>query len=521
MSGIARFTTVAIVVGLAGGAVVLATRAARPQHQGQHFRTYAYFRDAAGLPVGASVKIAGIVVGEIDSLAIENGQARLGMRLRDDVVLWDDAWVTKKATSALADNYVEISPGGPDPEVPQSVTHRRLRSGEPIARVVEAATTDRVLRGLEHAIPRGDEELRRLDDFTEESRQWVAGPLSERLARLDRDIASGKLSDPLHAAADASARFDDTLARAAADVHRAVPALDARLDGLVGDSARARDRIRSSRAELADGLADLRRDLDQADEVAARAKDFLGELAEPDRERQGTLARLIDDPSTGDELVDVTTELRQSAADLDRLKAVIGLRAEWNLLAAVPRFYVTAEITARRGQFYNIEIEKGPWGDRPDITITQDPVTGAFDRTVSIHERARFTVQWGQRFGRFAVRGGIKESMFGVGVDAAFGDGRLKLSLDAMESSFARTPRLKLAAALEVFRSIYVLGGIDDALIAGEDLDIGPADQVPKQFQRLRYGRDYQLGFDFRFTDRDVSALLRLYGSFLAALFAT
>jgi hypothetical protein len=140
---------------------------------------------------------------------------------------------------------------------------------------------------------------------------------------------------------------------------------------------------------------------------------------------------------------------------------------------------------------------------------------------VTIRERARFTVQWGQRFGRFAMRAGIKESMFGVGVDAAFGNGRLRFSLDAMESSFARTPRIKMAAALEVFRSVYVLGGIDDALAPGGELSISDADDVPQQFQTLRYGRDYQLGFDFRFTDRDVGALLRLYGAFLAGLFAT
>lgn len=521
MSVIARLTTVAILGGIAIGGGVLITRYARPQTQGEDFRTYAYFRDAQGLPVGASVKIAGIVVGEIDSLAIENGQARLGMRLRDDVVLWDDAWVEKKAASALADNYVEISPGGPDPDIPASLTRRRLRSGEPIARVIEASTTDRVLRGLEHAIPRGDDMIRVADQLTEESRQWVAGPLSERLARLDRQIATGGLSEPLHRAAEATARFDATLARAERNVRASAPAVGARLDGLVGDTAAARDRIVGARTDLAAGMEDVRDGLDQADPLAVKAGAFLGELNQPDRERQGTLARLIDDPTLGDELAEATIEMRASVSDLDRLKAVIGLRAEWNLLASTPRFYVTAEITARRGQFYSVEIEKGPWGDRPDIQLVENLATGGFDRTVAFREKARFTVQWGQHIGRFAVRAGLKESMFGVGIDAAFGHGRLRLSLDAMESSFARTPRIKVAAALEVFRSIYVLGGIDDALVAGGELSILPSDDVPAQFAKLRYGRDYQLGFDFRFTDRDVGALLRLYGAFLAGLFAT
>jgi hypothetical protein len=83
-------------------------------------------------------------------------------------------------------------------------------------------------------------------------------------------------------------------------------------------------------------------------------------------------------------------------------------------------------------------------------------------------------------------------------------------------------PRLKLAAALQVFQSVYVLGGIDDALAPGGELPIrASSSDVPRQLESLRYGRDYQIGFDLRFTDRDVPALLRLYGAFLAGLFAT
>jgi len=521
VSKIARLTTIVVLGGLAIGGGLGIRKAMRPHHQGQGYHTYAYFRDAQGLPLGASVKVAGIVVGEIDSLAIENGQARLGMRLRNDVVLWDDAWVTKKATSALADNFVEISPGGPDPEIPASFTRRRLRNGEPIARVVEASTTDRVLRGLAHAIPRGDALLEDVNLFTEEGRQMVAGPMSERLARLDRQLAEGGLSGPLHAAAEATARFDQRLERAARSIHAQAPVVDAKLTDLVAQTATARDRLRTARADLAAGMQDLRANLDGADQAAATASSFLAELNEPDRDRQGTLARLIDDPEVGNQLVDTTASVRESFNDLDRLKAVIGLRAEWNLLGSTPRVYVTAEVTARRGQFYSVEIEKGPWGARPELELDYDRATNTYNRKVTIREDTRFTVQWGQRFGRFAIRAGIKESMFGVGVDAAFGHGRLKLSLDAMESSFSRTPRIKLAAALEVFRSVYVLGGIDDALVEGGELPILPSSEVPGTFQSLRYGRDYQVGFDFRFTDRDVSGLLRLYGAFLAGLFAT
>ncbi|MEZ4403922.1 MAG: MlaD family protein [Kofleriaceae bacterium] len=516
MSRLARATTWLVLGGLAVGAGVAAVRLARPTVVGQGFHTYVYFRDANGLPVGSRVKIAGIVVGEIDGLAIADGQARVSMRLRDDVVLWEDAWAEKKAASPLADNYVELSPGGPDPEHPDAPATRQLRSGEPITRVLENATTDRVLRGLEHAIPRAVDNVVAAGQVSDSAREWVAGPLSERLARLDAELVDGALARPLEAAAAQLAGFDDRLATAQRRVATAVPAVDRGLDRLVAQTERARAQVADSKASVATQLGELRADLDQVDPAVAQARAFLADVGGGD-DRSGRLAQLLDDPGAADDLAEATGDLAEAARDLDRLTTAIGLRGEYNLVAGAPRFLVSAEIGTRTDNFYLIEIEKGPWGAAPTSTLTEAP-GGRYVRSSTIVDGSRFTAQWGHRFGPLAVRAGLKESMFGVGVDAAFGHGRLRLSADLMESSFARTPRLKLVAALEVFRSIYVITGADDVLIPGADLPIGPAGPVPTTLGRLHYGRDYLLGFELRFTDRDVPALLRLYGAFIASL---
>ena len=516
MSRVARTTTAVVLAALVVGGGTVVYRAVRPARHGGHFRSYAYFRDANGLPVGSRVKIAGIVVGTIDGLTIENGQARVDLILDDDVVLWDDAWIEKKAASPLADNYVEISPGGPEPDQPVD-EHRRLRSGEPIPRVLETATTDKVLRGLERSIPRSLDRVIAVDRMTDEARQWVAGPLSERLARLDRQLNAGALAAPLTTAAARTAAFDEAVGRAADQVHAAVPVVDRGLDELVASTAAARQRLAALRADVADGLAAARDGLDQIDGYAATARSLLDELAPGEAERQGRLARLIDDPATADELEDTTAELAVAARDLDRLKALIGLRAEWNLIAGAPRFVVSTELGTGRDSFYLIEIEKGPWGGVPDTQLTAG-ADGTFTRTSRIAERSRFTAQWGRRFGPLSIRAGLKESMFGVGADAVLVGGRLRLSVDAMESNFSTIPRLKLIAALQVFRAAYVVGGVDDALNPGHDLAIAPGAANPQTLSRLHYGRDAVLGFDLRFTDADVTALLRLYGTFLATL---
>ena len=116
-------------------------------------------------------------------------------------------------------------------------------------------------------------------------------------------------------------------------------------------------------------------------------------------------------------------------------------------------------------------------------------------------------------------RYGIKESTGGIGADADFNwwDRDLKLSLDGFDATFDKYPRIKLSAAYELFRHIYVLGGIDELLNAPKTLDIVTGtSEVPIQFETFRYGRDVFFGAMLKFNDEDLAALLTDGGSALS-----
>ena len=137
-----------------------------------------------------------------------------------------------------------------------------------------------------------------------------------------------------------------------------------------------------------------------------------------------------------------------------------------------------------------------------------------------IHDTLRFTAQFGKRLGPIALRGGVKDSTMGVGIDALMLDGRLQLSTDVF-GSFQRTPRVKVVAALAVFRSLYVLAGIDDAFNTPGYLQISNGNtDVPQHLSTLRFGRDYFLGATLHFTDVDLATLLRVYGAMIAGALA-
>ncbi|HVK76486.1 MAG TPA: MlaD family protein [Kofleriaceae bacterium] len=523
MRWVSRLTTAAIVAIVATALVVAIVSVAKPATVTGNFETSALFRDASGLPVGSRVVIAGVTVGRIDRLTIEGNLARVHMRLIDDVVILDDAFATKKASSALGDNYVEISPGGPDPADPGDTRpRRRLRSGEPIPLVVEATTTDRVLRSVERALPRLDDNLAAANAFLDEGREWVSGDFAQRIAALERRLDDGAIARPLREVHDATVRFDERTTELAGNVADGAPVVARRLRELPGQIAAVTGDLRDARAQVTGSLGDARAKIDEADRYIDQAGELIDELAGAPGAKQGRLARMINDPSAGESLAATAADVESVTGALDRVKTTLGFRTEFNLLAVQPRFYVTAELAARNDTFYLIEAEKGPTGDNPAVTLVAIPDSGEFQRSSLISEKLRFTAQWGRRFGRsVSVRLGIKESQFGAGVDVALVGGHLKLTLDAMESNFSEAPRIKVAAALRVFRELYVLGGVDDVLTDGAELRIAPwgvAEPVPNQFETLRYGRDYYLGFELRFHDQDINRILMIYGALIAGL---
>jgi phospholipid/cholesterol/gamma-HCH transport system substrate-binding protein len=74
---------------------------------------YAEFANVAGVAPGASVRIAGVEVGEVGDIALQGDRARLALRLFSGVTVYKDAQVELKAFGALGDKYVMIYPGTP------------------------------------------------------------------------------------------------------------------------------------------------------------------------------------------------------------------------------------------------------------------------------------------------------------------------------------------------------------------------------------------------------------------------
>jgi phospholipid/cholesterol/gamma-HCH transport system substrate-binding protein len=514
---VSRVVTIVVVVGVALLVTVWIRSRMPTQKVGDKFTTCALFRDGSRLAVGSPVMIAGVRVGEVTSLSVEGPFARIDMRLLNDINIPTDSWVTKRAYSPFGDSYIEIIPTGTDAGAP---TAQRLRSGECLARVLEGASTDRMLRAINDVMPDFVRGLDRVHEVALYGRKWALGTLEDKVYDVDHWLDEGHVEHPLERADQAMRRLEAGATSAADAIHGTAPKVDNVLDRVQRGVDTARKRMAELNVDLRSGMQNAREGLNKIDQPVDDFAELVAAVNEGrGNDAKGTLGRLINNPSTADSIEDATDTVREGTSSFSRFKSYLGLRTEYNIFATQPRFYVTAEVRARTDKFYLVELEKGPLGGLPEDQISDAIGVPEYSRHQEIHDRLRFTVQFGKTFGNwFQIRGGIKESTFGFGADMLLRQGKLKISGDVF-GSYQYTPRIKLAGALSVFRSIYIIAGIDDILNDPGNLLIRKGNtNVPIQFDEVRFGRDYFLGAELHFDEADLSMLLRVYGALLVGL---
>src|SRR5262245_46950470 len=102
---------VGLFVVVSAGAVWLACETVRKDVGGSRgYTVHAYLKDASGLATHSRVAIAGIPVAQIESIKLEDGKARVDIKVKPDVVLWHNAKVGVRSASLLGENVLVITP---------------------------------------------------------------------------------------------------------------------------------------------------------------------------------------------------------------------------------------------------------------------------------------------------------------------------------------------------------------------------------------------------------------------------
>jgi phospholipid/cholesterol/gamma-HCH transport system substrate-binding protein len=85
----------------------------------------ARFGSVSGLKTGAQVDMAGVEIGQVDGIRLDNQRqvAIVRLKIKKDVILTDDVIASVKTSGLIGDKFIKLTPGGSD---------RILKSGDMI-----------------------------------------------------------------------------------------------------------------------------------------------------------------------------------------------------------------------------------------------------------------------------------------------------------------------------------------------------------------------------------------------------
>jgi phospholipid/cholesterol/gamma-HCH transport system substrate-binding protein len=85
---------------------------------GQGYELHALFTNVGGLKEGATVVIAGVDVGRVQSITLENYKAEVVLTVERGLEVQEDAIASIKTKGLIGEKYIQITPGGAEEIIP-------------------------------------------------------------------------------------------------------------------------------------------------------------------------------------------------------------------------------------------------------------------------------------------------------------------------------------------------------------------------------------------------------------------
>lgn len=457
----------------------------------------ALFDDVLGLEPASPVQVAGIDVGRITRVELDEGKARVFMEIERKVELYDDAGVEKVAISLLGDYKLALEPG--------SASRARIPDGGEIQNVKSLSDIDAITA-----------EVRTI---SEALRQLIAGEPGETspLQRIVEDVegavsAARTITESVRQDIDANTRRLESILTNidafTADLRTISRGKDEDFDAIVADTRKIAESIRRTSESVEKMVAGTREeDLDASIKSVRESLDALNRslenvasITKKIDEGEGTVGQLINDDQLHRDVAEAAEGVNSLVGGITRLQTWVNLRSEFQFRSGAAKNYLQFVLQTSEDKSYIFEAISDPRGVREvviDDVETTSPETGQTfryrERRTRVTEGFNFSLMFAKRIYFLQLRFGIVEGSGGVGANLFFLDDKLQFLFDLNRfGEDDRFPRFKALAEMEIIPHVYAHGGVDDALNLGTV--------------------DFFLGLGVRFNDEDLKTLLALVG---------
>ena len=318
------------------------------------YSVFAIFDDATGLGVRSRAQIAGIPIGQVDRVELDQNtsKARVWIKVKQEYRLHRDASITKRSESILGDFLLDVAPGSPGEPL--------LKDGDEIKLVVKLQGMNEIFSSMgkiANDIQDVTANLRKVlgSEAGENNLRAIIASLQRITAGIERtiDTSSGKINNVL----TNFEGFSSDLRKLSAGESGDVVAI---LKNTRDATAEARDILRTignvvgsqNQGELKQSVSGIKGSVDKLEKSLANIQAATDKI----NRGEGTIGHLINDDKLAKNLDKASQSITNLLGSAESLKIEVNERSE--LLIGAPKGGNTnspTPLTFARSTAYN------PW----------------------------------------------------------------------------------------------------------------------------------------------------------------
>jgi len=396
----------------------------------------AAFDSVAGLDTKSAVRMAGVKIGLVEKVELEDSRAKVTVRIYPEVKIARGTEAMIKTMGLLGEKYVEFVPVTKGkPQQPSTAGESTYHDGERVQVTVSPSDVDKLINQLSSIS----------DDIKQVTASLSQVFGTERGARSMEDI----LGDLRQTTANIK-DFSTTLQIDGSEVVTRLNELVASLNGVVGENR--------------DNLKVTMENVKEASKTAEMALASIENATRKIDHGEGTIGKLVNDESVYNNIDSAAKGISDYTSRIERMKTVVGFRSEY--MFPESKSYVTLELKPKMDKYYILEMTSDPFSNYNRTTTTTTP--GSTVVTETYEDKFKFSLEFAKRWGNLAIRLGLIESTGGVGADYFAFDDRIKFSVDSWNYN-SKEPgnenaHVKATANIGLGRTLFVNAGYDNAL---------------------------------------------------------
>lgn len=422
----AEFKVGALVLSIAGLIAFMSMQVSDdPSYLGRSKKAWFLLPNASGLVKGSAIRSAGIPVGVIKDVRLQDGQARIDITIKSEIELTRSASAELRANGILGDKYIEIYSGLPTDPV--------LEENGQILNVKKGGSLDDVMSQVSEITGSLKDVAKNLNQAVTNNgtSEHILGRIVLNIEKLTSDI-----SQMTHDNKDQINEIVD-------QVHN----ITSTMDELINDEsdkgfkkvwAKSMDRIDTS--------------LKNIEEITSKIN-----------KGEGTIGKLISDEKTAEDVASAIEGLSGLVDTASRTSTGVDFYGYYLNEVEAAQTAIGIQIQPGLDRFYYLGIVTDPAGvvEKTNITTSSGGTTNSIDETKTYKSKTKFTALYAKNFYDFTLKGGLIENTGGVGVDYSFLSHRVTAGVEAFD--FEKV-NLRSRVNIKLPYGFYATAGYSDML---------------------------------------------------------